>query len=203
MTTLFETIAIKNGVILNLSYHNRRFVQGQKFLQKSPIMTDLAQLIDRQVDAKPDACHDLVRCRITYSQHSVHVSYFAYVPKVLQSFQLVKCDDICYDYKYDDRQAIEQLLCQKGNCDDIIIVKNGLITDCSIGNLLFLQNGQWFTPDTPLLKGTQRQFLLESDKIRLAKIGVNDVFAYEQVMMINAMNAFDESRTVAICKIVA
>ena len=73
-----------------------------------------------------------------------------------------------------------------------------MVTDCYIGNLLFLKDNHWYTPDTPLLQGTQRAYLLESQKIHLANIDKNDICQYKKVMMINALNAFDEDRAVSI-----
>lgn len=46
-----------------------------------------------------------------------------------------------------------------------MIIRQGKVTDCSIGNLIFRQNNQWITPDKPLLEGTQRAKLLEQKKI--------------------------------------
>lgn len=71
-----------------------------------------------------------------------------------------------------------------------------MVTDCSIGNLLFLKDNHWYTPDTPLLQGTQRAYLLEAQKVHLANIDKNDIWQYEKVMMINALNAFDENRAI-------
>ncbi|QPT45307.1 aminotransferase class IV [Moraxella nonliquefaciens] len=139
-----------------------------------------------------------IRCRVTYDKYSIKVEYFDYIPKSIQSFKIIECDSIDYAYKYDDRNLLNQLLSQKGDCDEIIIIKNGLVTDCSIGNLLFLKDDIWYTPNTPLLKGVQRAYLLEAQKIHLANIDKNNIWQYEKVMMINALNAFDENRAVLI-----
>ncbi|OBX63768.1 hypothetical protein A9Z63_04435 [Moraxella lacunata] len=191
---LFETLAINNGRILNLDYHNRRFKQGQLFLHCQTMIDDIADII-----CVPDEFNNkFIRCRVTYDKYSIKVEYFDYIPKSIQSFKIIECDSIDYAYKYDDRNLLNQLLSQKGDCDEIIIIKNGLVTDCSIGNLLFLKNNHWYTPDTPLLQGTQRAYLLEAQKIHLANIDKNNIWQYEKVMMINALNAFDENRVVLI-----
>ena len=59
-----------------------------------------------------------------------------------------------------------QLIEKRKHADDIIIVKNGLVTDSFYANLAFLKNGIWFTPETPLLLGVQRQFLLSQKTIQ-------------------------------------
>lgn len=198
MTKLFETIAIKQGRILNIKYHNERFLKGQLFLNKTPMIYDIKTLIDlNHADYKN--CHtDIIRCRITYDKHQVSVAYFNYMPKSISSYQIITCNNIEYDHKYDDRDLFNELSAQKGECDEIIIIKNNSITDCTIGNLLFLKNNQWYTPDTPLLHGTQRSYLLGTNQIHLATIKKDDIWQYEKVMMINALNEFDESRAVII-----
>lgn len=191
---LFETLAINNGRILNLDYHNRRFKQGQLFLHRQTMIDDVADIIHIDDDFKDN----LIRCRITYDKHGIKVQYFDYIPKNIQSFKLIECNYIDYTYKYDDRNLLNDLLSQKGDCDEIIIIKNGLVTDCSIGNLLFLKDDIWYTPNTPLLKGVQRAYLLDVGKIHLTAIHKNDICQYKKVMMINALNAFDENRAVSI-----
>ena len=191
---LFETLAINNGRILNLDYHNRRFKQGQLFLHCQTMIDDVADIIHIDDDFKDN----LIRCRITYDKHGIKVQYFDYIPKNIQSFKLIECNYIDYTYKYDDRNLLNDLLSQKGDCDEIIIIKNGLVTDCSIGNLLFLKDDIWYTPNTPLLKGVQRAYLLDVGKIHLTAMHKNDICQYKKVMMINALNAFDENRAVSI-----
>ncbi|OBX85005.1 hypothetical protein A7456_02285 [Moraxella nonliquefaciens] len=194
LTMLFETLAINNGRILNLDYHNRRFKQGQLFLHCQTMIDDIANI----VNISDEFDNKFIRCRVTYDKYSIKVEYFDYIPKSIQSFKIIECDSIDYAYKYDDRNLLNQLLSQKGDCDEIIIIKNGLVTDCSIGNLLFLKDDIWYTPNTPLLKGVQRAYLLEAQKIHLANIDKNNIWQYEKVMMINALNAFDENRAVLI-----
>lgn len=191
---LFETLAINNGRILNLDYHNRRFKQGQLFLHCQTMIDDIANIIN----ISDEFNNKFIRCRVTYDKHDIKVQYFDYIPKNIQSFKLIECNYIDYTYKYDDRNLLNQLLSQKGDCDEIIIIKNGLVTDCSIGNLLFLKDNHWYTPDTPLLQGTQRAYLLDVGKIHLTTIHKNDICQYKKVMMINALNAFDENRVVLI-----
>lgn len=189
---LFETLAINNGRILNLDYHNRRFKQGQLFLHCQTMIDDIANI----VNISDEFDNKFIRCRVTYDKHDIKVKYFDYIPKNIQSFKLIECNDIDYTYKYDDRNLLNDLLSQKGDCDEIIIIKNNFVSDCSVGNLLFLKDDIWYTPNTPLLKGVQRAYLLDVGKIHLTAIHKNDICQYKKVMMINALNAFDENRAI-------
>ncbi len=101
-----------------------------------------------------------------------------------------------YQFKYTDRLELEQL--KQTACDEIILVNNGFISDCSIGNLLFLKQGKWYSPNHYLLKGTQLSYLLHEQKISLADIPVEALFDYEQIMVINALNPFDLQRAAPI-----
>ena len=70
---------------------------------------------------------------------------------------MIDNDDICYPYKYTDRDNINRLIELRGDCDDILIIKNGMVTDSSYANVVFRDlNGNWVTPSTFLLPGTIR-----------------------------------------------
>lgn len=196
--TLFETLAIKNSKPLNINYHNERFIKGQLLMNKPLIISDISTLINPPKALMPDSKKSLMRCRVTYNAWGVDVSYSHYTPKAIKRFKLVYSDDIKYDYKYDNRQALDELMAQKSHCDEIIIIKQGLVTDCSIGNLLFLKQGIWYTPTMPLLHGTQRAFLLDNQQIVTADMTTDKLMTYEKIMMINALNPFDERRAIPI-----
>ena len=87
---------------------------------------------------------------------------------------------------------------QKGDADDIIIVKNGLITDSSFANLLFFNGLQWLTPAQPLLKGTQRAKLLEQEQVITAEIRTADLSNFIKVRLVNAMLRFEDEVDILI-----
>lgn len=72
-----------------------------------------------------------------------------------------RSDTIDYRYKSTDRKELEALYALRGNQDDVLIVRNNLLTDTSIANVALEKEGVWYTPRTPLLKGTKRALLLE------------------------------------------
>lgn len=81
---------------------------------------------------------------------------------------------------------------QRNGCDDILIVKNNLITDTSIANIAFLLDGQWFTPKSPLLKGTTRARLIDEGKIKIAHLRLSDVNNTSKIALMNAMMGWVE-----------
>lgn len=196
---LFETIAIIDGKVQNLSYHQARYERGMAYLQqlKPKLLLETMSLADL-IQVPESLQQGVVRCRIDYDYCLFDVVFSPYQAKQIQRFKMIEVDDIEYTHKFSDRTIFEQLQQEKGLADEIIIVKNGLITDCTIGNLLFLKHQQWFTPKQPLLAGTQRAKLLDDGFIQLEDIGIQELFSYEKIMMVNALNPFDEQRAVNI-----
>jgi len=110
----------------------------------------------------------------------------------VQSVKIVHAPSIEYLHKYQDRKALDALYQKKGNCDDIIIVKNGKITDSYYSNLAFLKNGMWYTPAHSLLDGTMRTLLLEKKKIKAKQILLEEIRTYESISFFNAMIPFKQ-----------
>ncbi|MCQ9123079.1 hypothetical protein BKK54_05900 [Rodentibacter genomosp. 1] len=186
MFPLFETLAIEQGNIQNIEYHQARYERSLRhFYGKSAVkIFNLFELI--QIPSHLQ--NQLVRCRIDYNAESTQIQYVEYQRKIYRTFQPIICDEIDYSLKYANRDLLNSLLAQRGKCDEIMIIKHGKVTDCSIGNLIFRQGNQWFTPDTPLLQGTQREKLLQESKIREATIYAQDIEKYDEIRLINAMN---------------
>lgn len=193
MIQLIETIAIQNGEIQNLYYHQQRYQQAMRYLTQSSHDFDLPY-----IEIPPEFLTGLIRCRLNYNQENYYYEFFPYQAREIKSYQCVVDDKIDYRYKYANRQALESLLAQKGESDDIIIIQQGKVTDSSIGNLLFLKQGQWFSPQTPLLAGTQRAKLLAEHQIQLIDIEYHQITQFERMMMVNALNPFDEQRSIEI-----
>lgn len=187
---LFETICLENGKLQNMAFHQQRYQQSlATFYGKSAVkIYDLLAEIHKTPEFFTALLPPLVRCRIAYNKDSLQIQFFPYQRKTYRTFQAVICDDIDYSLKYQNRLLLNALLAQKQDCDEIMIIKNGKVTDCSIGNLIFRQGKNWITPDEPLLNGTQRQFLLAQGKIKEQPIFAEDVVQFDEIRLINAMN---------------
>ena len=186
MYPLFETLCIENGKIQNIDLHQARYERSlREYYGKSAVkIFNLFSLIQLPAPLQ----NQLVRCRIDYNAETTQIQYFEYHRKIYRTFQPVICDDIEYSLKYSDRSLINKLFDQRGSYDEIIIIKNGKVTDCSIGNLIFRQGEKWYTPDTPLLLGTQREKLLQEGKIQERTIFQEDIVNFDEIKIINAMN---------------
>ena len=183
---LFETIAIKNGEIQNIELHQFRYEQSlAKYYANQPyFIFNLRSEIQHSYSLN----EKLVRCRISYNAFNLDIHFFPYQKGKITTFKPIFCDEIDYELKFSDRNLLNQLYAKRGNCDEIMIIKKGWVTDCSIGNLLFRKNNQWFTPSTPLLNGTKRQQLLIENRIIAREIKFIDLDYFEEIRLINAMN---------------
>ena len=129
-----------------------------------------------------------MKCRVIYDGGGIkEISYEAYQMRPVHSLQLVYSDDIDYTYKSTDREALNRLFACRGERDDILIVRRGLLTDTSIANIALFDGKDWFTPKLPLLRGTCRTALIDSGIIKEKNIRPEELSSYSFVRLFNAM----------------
>jgi len=175
-----ETIKILDGVIYHLEYHQLRVNSAlkSKTLQLSNIITKIPK-------------EGLYRCRIVYNPQEYSVNYIPYTKRKISKLKLIYDDSVSYEKKYENRELFEKYLEEKEECDDVLIIKNGLLTDTSIANIALYDGKQWLTPKEPLLEGTCRARLLDKQKIYEADIRIEDFKQFEKIALMNAMIDFD------------
>lgn len=98
-----------------------------------------------------------------------------------------------YDYRYKlaDRKVLEDLFEQRGDADDILITRDGWITDTSIANIAFRKNNRWYTPSFPLLAGTTWKRLVSTRQLIPRPIHQKDIRHFDAFKIFNAMNDWD------------
>ncbi|MEG0500011.1 MAG: aminotransferase class IV [Rikenellaceae bacterium] len=141
------------------------------------------------MSAIPDSLRcGVVKCRIVYSDRILAVNFEQYNYRNIRKLALVYDDTIDYGYKFEDRSSFDHLLKQRGDADEILIVRNGVITDTSFTNVVLRHNdGTLVTPESYLLPGTKRQMLLDRGLISQRRIAVEDLSQYNEIYLINAM----------------
>jgi len=174
-----ETIKAQDGKLFHLDYHQKRL---ESSIKNSNII--LKELLN------PPKL-GLFRCKVIYDESSFEVNYYPYIKRSVKSLKLVYASNLEYSKKYFNRDEINRLFLQKDECDDILIVKNKLITDTSIANLAFKYKNEWLTPKKPLLYGTTRARLLDDKKIIEEDISVRDLDHFSAISLMNAMIDFD------------
>ena len=197
MSLLFESIRLQDGVPQNLEYHNARLNHSRKSLYESTDSIDLEQLIKIPEECK----HGIFKCKVTYSKTVKSIDFKPYKPRTIKSLRLIEDNKISYSYKYTNRGSLNELLTKRERYDEIIIVKNGFITDTSYSNIIFFDGIRWLTPSTPLLRGTMRSYLLENNMIAEVEIKVADLKLFQKARLINALNPFESGRDVKMQKI--
>ena len=181
-TLLLETIKIEEGHIVNLPYHQNRCDQSRKILFKNIKPLILGKHIDPPQKG-------IYRCRILYNQSIQKIEYLPYIEKEIQSLRVVP-SNLEYNFKYANRDAFKDLLSTHTDVDDVLIEKEGYLSDTSIANIAFYDGKLWFTPAKPLLAGTQRQKLLDEGFLQPRDIKKEDLHLYSQVALMNAMIGF-------------
>jgi 4-amino-4-deoxychorismate lyase len=194
MCQLLETIKVKQGQLQNIEYHNNRLNISRKQLFSVSDNWDLSQIIDCERLNK----NTTYRCRVLYNKQLHSVEFFPYTIKPLKTLSIVQMSDIDYSYKYANREVFDNIKLQYPHTDDVLIVVNGLITDCSYANVVFFDGVKWVTPSQPLLNGTKRQYYLNTHVIYPEEISLVALKRFVKMKIINAMIDFDESSEVLI-----
>jgi len=175
----FETIKIEDYEIYNLPYHQKR----------------ISKTIGKNIDLQeyiycPN--NKLLKCKVLYDADDIlDVRFDIYQKRNIKIFQLIYDDTIKYDYKYENRENINALFSKGKNADEIIIIKNGFVTDTSIANIAIELKGQWFTPKKPLLYGTTRQRYIDDEILKECNITVKMLQSAKKIALLNAMIDFD------------
>jgi 4-amino-4-deoxychorismate lyase len=134
----------------------------------------------------------LFKCRIVYQEEVGDISFTPYSLPSIATVRAVCSETIKYAYKYQDRSDLASLFLQRMGCDDILIIRKGLVTDTSYANVLFHNGQDWITPRFPLLEGTQRAYLLNKGKIKAESITLEQVKSFSKMRLINAMIRFED-----------
>lgn len=196
---LLETIKCNDGKLHNLEYHQARFdVARMRFFPNAlkVVLTDLIKI--------PETCKQgLFRCRVVYTEQVEKIEFLPHQYRSISSIRLIEDNNIEYSGKYTNRNQLQHLYNQRDGCDDILIVQNNCITDSFTANPIFFDGNSWWSPDTPLLQGTQRARLIAENKISVCRITVNDLSNYKKIGLINAMQDLDNMPVLPIEKIVS
>lgn len=180
---LVESIGCHNGNMPFLAYHQKRLVKSMEAHFPGLPPHDLYRIF--QNEQFPDR---LVKVRFLYNGHAFAIEKIPYARKTVRSLQVVKDDQIEYPYKYTDRKKLDDLYARRKNADEILIVKNDLLTDAFYANIVCIIEGKLFTPSTPLLKGVMREYLLDENKIQEREIPATMLSNINGIFLINALN---------------
>ena len=194
MCLFIETICYEQGSFQRIGLHNERcnltrnhFFGLQPNLQLELYLTVPAHLKN-----------ETVKCSFTYGIEIIGITYELYKIRPVSSLQLVNDNAIDNSFKYADRTKLNALFQLRGQYDDILIVKHGLITDTSYANIIFRKEGKWYSPQNPLLRGTRLESYLSEGRVTPALLRPKDLPHFSEARIVNAMISIENSPVIPI-----
>ncbi|MCT7609304.1 aminotransferase class IV family protein [Aliarcobacter butzleri] len=176
----FETIKCEDFEVFNLDYHQKR------------VANTIGLNINLQEYINPIS-EELLRCKLIYDENGVvDVLYFPYKKREIKSFKIIFDNEIEYSKKYLNRAKLDELYEKRDDCDEVIIIKNEIVTDSTIANIAIFYENSWITSKNCLLDGTTRARLLEEKKLIEKDITLDMLKNASKVALMNAMIGFDE-----------
>jgi len=182
MCLLTEAIKVENKQLCNLEYHQARFDKARKELLGLEEKIYLAEVIKLPSDINSS----VYKCKIVYSNQIHSIDFLLYDKRLPKTIKLAYDDKIDYSFKYENRDRLKNLVKVSG-ADEVVIVKNGMITDTSRSNIVVNKGNKYVTPTTFLLEGTMRKKMLDQNLIHEEVISVESFFTFENIFLINAM----------------
>lgn len=186
MCLFVESIKIKDREVQNITLHNERLNKTRFEALRQTSHIDLRNILTNLPEVT-----GIYKCRVLYRENIEKIEYIPYTQPNINSIKVIVADNIEYSHKYANRESINSLKKDIAE-DDIIIIKNGVVTDCSFTNIAFFDGLLWYTPNTPLLKGTKRELLLRNKVIFERQIKAEDIHSYKSVRLFNAMIEWGE-----------
>lgn len=192
MYPLLETIAVSDFKAPHIALHQQRMDETflRLFHRSNPYRLDE---ILKQIAVPTSA---LYKWRILYGKDGLESSMELYKPRGIKKIAFHEISiDFDYSFKYSDRSFFDEIRNHYSDCDDVILLKNGFLTDSLFANLAisFQNETQLYTPSTPLLAGTHRKRLLEKGVLKEKRFNIEEISMVKKIVFINAMVEFENS----------
>ena len=195
MYRFLETIKLKDGLFHRLPYHQQRINRCFAFYFQDCKAPDLTSFLLAEDFPKSG----LYKCRVLYdAQGFMEPEFVLYQMKHIQTFKIIHTTLEPFCGKPADRSVFEELFALREDADDVLLVRNGLLTDTSFANIACFDGVSWVTPHRPIIYGTQRAYLLEEKMIIEKDIQLDKLHQYKKICLFNAMIEFGELE-IGIC----
>ena len=204
--SFIETFMLRGGELIAGELHRERMLrtlreQGaetssaflQSLLSTSPWREVEAYLTGQQV--LPATTY-----RLTLEYSLAGLSAIRLIPYGKRTIRalcpILLSDDFEYSYKYADRSFFDRMKAELADDEEPLFVRSdGSITDTSFTNVLIETEAGYLTPTRPLLRGTQREGLLqaglidEADDLTLSTLRSKA----KAILLINALLPLEEA----------
>lgn len=188
MYRFLETIKLLDGNFFRLPLHQQRVNRAFTECYPKTKVPDLISIIQNS----DFPLNGLYKCRILFNKNDYKIEFEPYVRKEISSLQLISTKIQTFYYKPADRSVYQQAFKLRKNCDDVLLVRDGLITDTSYANIAFFNGVNWITPEIPLIYGVNRASLLAEQKIVALPVKISDLSNFQFFRLFNAMIEFGE-----------
>jgi 4-amino-4-deoxychorismate lyase len=184
MFQFLETIQLLDGKFSRLRFHQARMDKAlsEHFPYQMKIQLETSLL---QTDFPLTG---LYKCRVVYDYTVISVEYIPYTAPIIRTLKVLDTQIPSLTYKIADRSAFQDGYSKRGECDDVLFCKNGLLTDSSYCNIALWDGKIWVTPRTPLVFGVNRAELIENKQLIENDIFVKDILNFQYITLFNAMN---------------
>jgi len=181
MSRFIESICFQNGQYQNVSYHQHRVDKTFQHFFPNETPLNLKEILpELEFSSK-------YKVRVVYDSETVNIEYSQYFIRSINSLKLIYDDKIEYGFKFENRKTLEHHFNKRGNADDILIIKNRKVTDSYYANPVFWNGKNWILPDTFLLEGTKRKYLLSELALEIQKITIDNLHTFSKISLVNSM----------------
>lgn len=186
MSQFLETIKLNNGVFERLSLHQSRIESAMNDFYPEVKPVNLKESLENLIYPK----NGLYKCRIIVDKEIKFIEFLPYNPPIIKSLKIIKTEIPSVQYKMADRSNYQFEFAKRNECDDVLLVKNGFLTDTSYCNIALYDGNKWFTPRYPLIAGVNRAQLLNEEQIFLKDIKLDELLNFQYINLFNALNEF-------------
>ena len=186
MCRFVESIQLEDGVFKRLELHHERVRKAMLDYYPKVKVFNLVESLSRT--AFPT--EGLYKCRLVYDSEIRKIEYTPYIRREIRSLRLVETKMESLQYKKEDRSRLNASFALRGDCDEVIMVKDGLLTDTSYTNIALFDGLNWYTPRIPLIYGVNRTELVEKRLLIEKDISPLELEDFQRISLFNAMNEF-------------
>ena len=204
--SFIETFMLRGGELIAGELHRERMLRtlreqgadtGSTFLQ-SLLSTSPWREVEAYLTGQQILPATTYRLTLEYSLAGLSAIRLApYCKRTICTLRPIPLpNDFDYSYKYADRSFFEQMKAELADDEEPLFVRpDSTITDTSFTNVLIETESGYLTPTRPLLKGTQREGLLqagliaEADDLSLSTLR----FKAKAILLINALLPLEEA----------
>ena len=188
MCRFVESIKLKDGVFYRLQLHQQRVNKAFETFYPTCEPVNVVETLFQTVFPQ----EGVSKCRLVYDSDLQSLDIAPYVRREIRSLKLVETTQESLPYKPEDRTEFNAAFAQRGGCDDVLLFKDGLLTDTSYCNIALYDGENWYTPRTPLLYGVNRMQLLSESKLMEKDIKASELMNFQYISLFNAMIEFGE-----------